>query len=38
MHFQLKVPENGLKHVFRHMQTTNKVPLMFLGVNVLIEK
>ena len=38
MQFQLKMPENGRKHLFRYKQTTNKVPLMFFDVKMLTEK
>ena len=38
MHFQVKMPENGKKNIFREKQTTNKMPLMFLDVNVLRER
>ena len=29
MYLQVKMPENGRKNIFREMQTTNKVPLIF---------
>ena len=35
MHFQVKMPENGRKNIFREKETTNKVPLMFLDVKCL---
>ena len=34
MHFQVKMRENGRKNIFREKQTTNKVPLMVLDVEV----
>ena len=37
MHFQVKMPENGRKKIFRDEQTTNKVQLIFLDVKVLTE-
>ena len=37
MHFEVKMPENDRKNIFRDKQTTNKVPLMFLDVRVLTE-
>ena len=38
MHFQDKFRENGRENIFRDKQTTNNVPLMFLGVKVLTER
>ena len=35
MHFEVKMPQNGRKNIFRDKQTKNKVPLMFLDVKVL---
>ena len=37
MHFQVKMPENGTKNIFREKQTINKVPLMFLDVKGFTE-
>ena len=36
MHFQVKIPENGTKNIFREKQTINKV-LMFLDVKGFTE-
>ena len=30
MHFQVKIPKNGRKMIFRDKQLTNRAPLMFL--------
>ena len=38
MRFQLKKPENGRKNIFRHKETTNNTPLMFLDVKVHTER
>ena len=38
MYVQVKVPENGKKNIFRDKETTNKIPLMFLDVNVLTKR
>ena len=38
MQFEHKMPENATKNIFREKQTTNKVPLMFLDVKVLMER
>ena len=38
MHFQVKMPENGRKKIFREEQTTNKVPLMLFDIKVLTER
>ena len=38
MHFQVKRRGNGTKNIFRDRQKTNKVPLMFLDVEVLRER
>ena len=38
MPFQVKIPQNDMKNVFRDKQTTNKVPLVFLDVKVLTER
>ena len=38
MHFQVKLPDNGRKNLFRGNETTNKGPLMFLDVKVLTER
>ena len=35
MHFQIKMPENRSKNIFRGKQGRNQVPLMFLDVKVL---
>ena len=37
MYLQVKIQQNGNKKIFTDNQTTNKVPLMFLNVNVLTE-
>ena len=37
MLFQITMPENVRKKIFREMQTTNKMPLIFLDVNVFTE-
>ena len=37
MDFQVKVPENGRKNIFRNKETIKKVPVMFLDVKVLTE-
>ena len=33
----MKLPENGRKNIFTDKQTTNKIPLMLLDINVLME-
>ena len=38
MNFQIKMPENGRKNIFREKETTNKVPLVFLVFKVLAER
>ena len=38
MHFQVKMPQNGGENIFIDMQTTNKVPLIFLEIKVLTER
>ena len=38
MHFQVKMPENGRKNIFRDKERRNKVALMFLGAKVLTER
>ena len=38
MSFQVKMPENGRKKIFREKETRNKVPLMFLDIKVLTER
>ena len=38
MHFQVKMPENDRKNIFRDKQTTSRLPLMFLDVKVFTEK
>ena len=38
MDFQVKMPKNGRKNIFRDKQTTNKVPLIFFDVKVLTER
>ena len=38
MHFQLKMPENSRKNIFGDKQKTNKVPMMFLDVKVLMKR
>ena len=38
MYFQVKIPENGRKKIFRDKQRTKKVPLMFSDVKLLTEK
>ena len=39
MHFQVKMPENGRKNIFRDNQKGRKIPLMFLDTtDVLMEK
>ena len=35
MYFQLKVPGNGSKNIFRDTQTRKKVPVMFFDVKVI---
>ena len=37
MYFQVKVPENGSKNIFEEKETTHKIGLIFLDVNVLTE-
>ena len=38
MHFQVKMPENGRKNIFRDNQKGRKIPLMFLDTtDVLME-
>ena len=37
MHFHFEMHENHRKNRFRDKQTTKKVPLMFLDVEVLTE-
>ena len=37
MHFQVRMPGNGRKKIFRDKQATKKVPLMFLDVKILTE-
>ena len=34
MHFQLNMPDNGRKNIFKDRQTTKKVPVIFLDVKV----
>ena len=36
MYFEVKVPEKGRNNIFRDEQTTNKIPLMLLDVNMCI--
>ena len=38
MHFQVKLPENGRKKIFRDKQTRNNAALMFSDVKVLKER
>ena len=38
MYFQLKVPENDRKYIFKEEQTRKRIPLIFLDVNVLTPK
>ena len=38
MHFQVKMSESGGTYIFRDKERTNKVPLMFLGLNMLTER
>ena len=38
MHFQVKMLEIGRKDIFRDKETTNKVPLMLLEVEVVAER
>ena len=38
MYFIVQIPQNGTKKIFRDKQTTNKIPLMFLDVKVLMER
>ena len=35
MHFEVQMPENGRKMVFRAKQTTTKLPVIFLNGRVL---
>ena len=37
MPFQVKMAQTDRKNIFRDKETTNKIPLMFLNVNVLSE-
>ena len=37
MYFQVKPPENDSKNTFKEKETTHKIPLMFLDVNVINE-
>ena len=37
-YFQVKIPENGRKNIFRDKQPTNKVKLIFFDVKVLTER
>ena len=37
MHFQVKVPQNSRRNIFRDKQTTKKTPLFFLNDNVVWE-
>ena len=37
MYFQVKMPENGRKNMFRDEQTTHKVPLMLLDIKILMQ-
>ena len=37
MHFEVQMPENGRKMVFRSKQTRTKLPVMFLNGKVLKE-
>ena len=37
MHFQVKMPENGRKYIFRDKQPTKKVPVMFVDVKVVTQ-
>ena len=38
MVFRVKMQQNGRKNSFRDKQTRNKVPLMFLHINLLTER
>ena len=38
MHFQVKLPENVTKNIFRYKQTSKNLPLMFLDVEMLTER
>ena len=38
MNFEVKMPQNGRKNIFRDKQTTKKVPLIFLDVQVVTER
>ena len=38
MYLQVKMQENGRKDIFREMQTTNKVQLIFLDVKMFTER
>ena len=38
MHIYVETPKNDRKTIFRDKQTTNKVPQMFLEVQVITEK
>ena len=38
MNFEVKMPQNGRKNIFRDKQTTKKVPLTFLDVQVVTER
>ena len=37
MYFEVEIPENGTKNMFRDKETTKKVPLMFLDVKLVTE-
>ena len=38
MYFQVKVPDNGRKYIFKEGQTRKRIPLIFSDVNVLTPK
>ena len=38
MNFEVKMPQNGRKNIFRDKQTTKKVPLIFLDVQVVTQR
>ena len=38
MYLQVTMQENGRKDIFREMQTTNKVQLIFLDVKMFTER
>ena len=35
LQFQVKMPENGTKNIFREKKTANKEPVMFLDIKLL---